>query len=242
MRPGTGVSPSGRPPAPPRGEVPGAADIAAAKRSLARLANDIGALRARVELGDDRVAKLRARLDAMSETGRSETGAGQIEALSKRLEDSERARGEDREAVALVAQRVAEIERALGGFGARMSVLTERQVELEAAIQIVRGTLDTVAAPRPGDAKGTGLGAEDATVTVAMSDSGPDDLRRIKGVGPKYERALHAADVHTYRQIAAWSEDDLENIARRIGTRPERILRAGWIESARALMEGESLV
>ena len=63
-----------------------------------------------------------------------------------------------------------------------------------------------------------------------------DDLRAIYGIGPKFEKGLHAAGIQRYRQIADWTEDDVETIAAALNIKPARILKAGWIESARTLL------
>lgn len=63
-----------------------------------------------------------------------------------------------------------------------------------------------------------------------------DDLKRIRGVGPRFEAALHAAGVRTFEQIAAWTDADLEAMAPRLKVRAERIRRDRWIELARELM------
>ena len=62
-----------------------------------------------------------------------------------------------------------------------------------------------------------------------------DDLRRIQGIGPAFERALHAAGVRRFEQIAAWTQADVHAMAERIKTRPGRILSNGWVEAAQRL-------
>jgi predicted flap endonuclease-1-like 5' DNA nuclease len=68
----------------------------------------------------------------------------------------------------------------------------------------------------------------------------PDDLKRIPGIGPAFERALHAAGVTTFQQIAAWTVDDVERIAPKIRTAPRRILRETWIERAKEIVGGQN--
>ncbi|MEZ5099977.1 MAG: hypothetical protein R3C15_09315 [Thermoleophilia bacterium] len=60
-----------------------------------------------------------------------------------------------------------------------------------------------------------------------------DDLTRIRGVGPVLEGKLKLLGVRTYRQIAAWSARDVEDVSKALGSFPQRIERDGWIESAR---------
>lgn len=62
-----------------------------------------------------------------------------------------------------------------------------------------------------------------------------DDLKRIKGIGQKFEMLLRDAGVTTFEQIASWSDEDVERIAAQMGTSSARIQRDGWIASARRL-------
>lgn len=66
---------------------------------------------------------------------------------------------------------------------------------------------------------------------------GADDLKRISGIGPAFERALHAIGVTSFRQIAEWTPVELERIARDIRTTSRRILRDRWVEHARELAQ-----
>jgi predicted flap endonuclease-1-like 5' DNA nuclease len=63
----------------------------------------------------------------------------------------------------------------------------------------------------------------------------PDDLKRIRGIGPGFERKLHAAGVKTFAQVAAWTPGDIERMALELSIVPQRILRDGWVERAREL-------
>jgi predicted flap endonuclease-1-like 5' DNA nuclease len=66
----------------------------------------------------------------------------------------------------------------------------------------------------------------------------PDDLKRIPGIGPGFERALHELGVTSFAQIAAWTLEDVQEIALRLRTPPRRIVRDGWVERARELAQG----
>lgn len=63
----------------------------------------------------------------------------------------------------------------------------------------------------------------------------PDDLKLIVGIGPVLERMLRELGITTYRQIARWTERDIERIEARLGGFPGRIRRDGWVAQARAL-------
>ena len=63
----------------------------------------------------------------------------------------------------------------------------------------------------------------------------PDDLKMIVGVGPVIERMLYQLGIGTYRQIARWSERDIDDFDARLREFPGRIRRDGWVTQARAL-------
>jgi len=62
-----------------------------------------------------------------------------------------------------------------------------------------------------------------------------DDLKLIVGVGPVLERMLHRLGVATYRQVAHWSERDIDEIDAKLPEFPGRIRRDGWVTQAREL-------
>lgn len=63
----------------------------------------------------------------------------------------------------------------------------------------------------------------------------PDDLKLVVGIGPMLERMLHQLHVTTYRQIAHWSERDIDEIDAKLPEFPGRIRRDQWVVQARAL-------
>lgn len=63
----------------------------------------------------------------------------------------------------------------------------------------------------------------------------PDDLKLIVGVGPVLERMLHQLGVTTYRQIARWSERDIDDFDAKLPEFPGRIRRDAWVTQAREL-------
>jgi predicted flap endonuclease-1-like 5' DNA nuclease len=63
----------------------------------------------------------------------------------------------------------------------------------------------------------------------------PDDLKLIVGVGPVIERMLYQLGIATYRQIAHWSDRDIDAFDARLSDFPGRIRRDQWVTQARAL-------
>jgi NADH-quinone oxidoreductase subunit E len=77
-----------------------------------------------------------------------------------------------------------------------------------------------------------------------MGPGAPDDLKLIVGVGPVLERMLHQLGVTTFRQVAYWSERDIDEFDGKLHEFPGRIRRDGWVTQARALHQskyGEAL-
>jgi predicted flap endonuclease-1-like 5' DNA nuclease len=71
-----------------------------------------------------------------------------------------------------------------------------------------------------------------------------DDLKEIIGVGPVLERLLHRHGVHTFRQVALWTRQDIRRVDAALDEFHGRIRRDHWVQQARTLhrrRHGESL-
>lgn len=75
-------------------------------------------------------------------------------------------------------------------------------------------------------------------VLLSAPEGAPDDLKLIKGVGPKLEAMLHGMGIYHFRQIAgwgpeevAWADDNLEGFKGRVS-------RDDWVAQARILAAG----
>lgn len=77
-----------------------------------------------------------------------------------------------------------------------------------------------------------------APASVAASPDG-DDLRKLKGVGPKLVALLQSMGVTSFAQIAAWSEADIDAMDAKMGSFAGRIRRDNWVEQARLLASGD---
>ena len=64
-----------------------------------------------------------------------------------------------------------------------------------------------------------------------------DDLKEIVGVGPFLERKLHAIGIYTFRQIANFDAEDIDNVNDIIEFFPGRIERDRWVSQAAGLAE-----
>ena len=128
------------------------------------------------------------------------------------------------------AARVAKLQVELDEAQHRASKLLEELSSLRPAMLELEGARTRIAA----------LERHVAELSGARAEVGVDQLRRIKGIGPKFEQALHAAGVRSYAQIAAWSDAEVIDIAAKIGARADRIARDAWVASAQALVAASS--
>ena len=106
----------------------------------------------------------------------------------------------------------------IGGVGEiAAGAAAEEVAEAEAEVAIKGGD-----APSPAFAE-SGLAA-----------SG-DDLRRIKGVGPKLVVMLQQQGITAFSQIAGWTDADIARVDARLGPFAGRIRRDSWIDQAKFL-------
>jgi len=74
--------------------------------------------------------------------------------------------------------------------------------------------------------------------TDGPTDGTPDDLKLIKGIGPKFEKDLNGKGIYYFRQIAAWKAGDVKMVEGVIDSIPGRIKRDEWVPQARGLAKG----
>ena len=73
--------------------------------------------------------------------------------------------------------------------------------------------------------------------SIAKSADGTDDLKLIRGIGPKNEKVLNDLGIYRFCQIGAWSADNAEWVGHYIAF-PGRIERERWIGQGRLLCAG----
>ncbi len=66
-----------------------------------------------------------------------------------------------------------------------------------------------------------------------QKDAQKDDLKKIHGIGPVFAQTLNKMGTWTFVQIARWKPDDINKIAKKLETDPERIKRENWIADAK---------
>jgi NADH-quinone oxidoreductase subunit E len=72
----------------------------------------------------------------------------------------------------------------------------------------------------------------------APRKAGADDLKLIKGVGPKLEALLHSLGFYHFDQIAGWTAAEVAWVDDNLEGFKGRVSREDWVAQARALLEG----
>jgi predicted flap endonuclease-1-like 5' DNA nuclease len=61
-----------------------------------------------------------------------------------------------------------------------------------------------------------------------------DDLKKIKGVGPKLEKLLNELGISNYQQIAGWQQKDIDSVNAKLSF-SGKIDREDWVTQAKCL-------
>ncbi len=67
----------------------------------------------------------------------------------------------------------------------------------------------------------------------------PDDLKKIKGIGPVYEKMLHRLGYTTFEQVAGWTRADIDRMQEEMPGFDSRIESEDWIGQAAELAKGK---
>ncbi|WP_366142872.1 endonuclease [Pseudooceanicola sp.] len=100
-------------------------------------------------------------------------------------------------------------------------------------------------AEEPAEAKPAAASASDAgeagrkpQALSAARDGVADDLKRIKGVGPKLEILLNELGIYHFDQVAAWGADEVAWVDQNLKGFKGRVSRDGWVAQATTLAAG----
>ena len=95
------------------------------------------------------------------------------------------------------------------------------------------------AAPKS-DEKAT-VAAKKPRTMKAPRKAGADDLKMIKGVGPKLEKLLNTLGFYHFDQIAKWSAEELSWVDENLEGFKGRATRDEWVSQASTLVKGEMI-
>lgn len=207
---------------------------------LAESDSQIVALKAELAARDKQASQLKSRSAPAEAAGAS--AADKTRANSKEW-DELRARVKRAEASQAAAEQLAaENERAAREVAEELdaSLLAEKAraaevlAEREATIEALRASLaDSTNSTRP---LRTGVAPEEL-YDVPPAGRTPDDLKKIRGVGPVIERTLNKLGIYFFEQIALLGPDQVDWVTHHLNTFPGRIERDEWISQAMDLAD-----
>jgi predicted flap endonuclease-1-like 5' DNA nuclease len=79
-----------------------------------------------------------------------------------------------------------------------------------------------------------------AAIGIAAAVGDPDDLLKIKGIGPKLNGVLVGLGITRFDQIAAWTPGDVDKVDDHMPEFQGRIARDEWIPQAKLLSTGQN--
>jgi NADH-quinone oxidoreductase subunit E len=97
---------------------------------------------------------------------------------------------------------------------------------------------DEVMPDPPGKPHGPAVGAGVSGMLSEPRGGRADDLKRIRGVGPKLEGLLNGLGVYHFDQIAGWGSEEIAWIDDQLGDFRGRVERDDWVAQAKELAEG----
>jgi NADH-quinone oxidoreductase subunit J len=106
------------------------------------------------------------------------------------------------------------------------------------AVSLVQRKAEQVYKPESKAALSVASQAAVKSGSVAVLEG--DDLKRIKGIGPKLERLLHRNGIHTFEQIATLTEPQTLELDKQLEEFRGRITRDHWVEQAKKFVEGQA--
>lgn len=99
---------------------------------------------------------------------------------------------------------------------------------------------DTASAPKAAataPAAAQGPGTRPAALK-APRKGGADDLKLIKGIGPKLEKLCHSLGFFHFDQIAVWTPDEIAWVDQNLEGFKGRVVRDDWVAQAQELAKG----
>jgi predicted flap endonuclease-1-like 5' DNA nuclease len=190
--------------------------------------------------------RLRAALEACNAKGRDQTA--RITALE----------GDLSAAKAAASESAAKAERAMAANAAAASISAAAVVTQAAPKAAASNGQAPSAAAKPAQAKAAKAASpapaskpdSDKTASAASKAADkpksltkarggkPDDLKLIKGVGPKLEALCNKLGFYHFDQIASWTEKEIAWVDDNLEGFKGRVTREDWVQQARDLMNG----
>ncbi|WP_299647207.1 NADH-quinone oxidoreductase subunit NuoE [uncultured Jannaschia sp.] len=205
---------------------------------------------------DPETAARDPKLGPAGPTGRQGgTAPGEPEADRKRGDASDKVsnvQGTDVEAtgrpdegtVAPEPERDVDIDGAYKPGGERNAQPADEPVDTDGEPRGSQTATESLATPAKATPESPSEPSADAAIGVkpqtldAPRDGRGDDLKRLRGVGPKLEDLLHSLGFWHFDQIARWSDEEAAWVDRHLEGFKGRVMRDEWVKQAKVLAEG----
>jgi|GEM_PF-1451588 chromosome segregation ATPase len=232
----------------------------AKENSAQKLEADLNAARAKAERAD----RLEAELSQVrAQVARNQQAAHDVSALKVKADKSDKLERDLSHASAKVAliggleatvatreTRIRQLEAQIAGNRDMQSELDSLRADVrkrDATISDLRTRMKPslrVAEPSnvpdydgDGVLEGRNEGSKPKTLKAAR-DGRADDLKMIKGVGPKLEAMLHSLGFFHFDQVASWTADEVAWVDANLEGFNGRVSRDRWIAQAKVLAAG----
>ena len=116
----------------------------------------------------------------------------------------------------------------------KKAVITRHADDPKGTRATIAGRKNKPKAPKPTKAQAK----PKVLYTDGPTDGAPDDLKQIKGIGPKFEGDLNSKGIYYFKQIGAWKAADVKMVESVIESIPGRIKRDEWVKQAKVLAKG----
>lgn len=183
--------------------------------------------------GTDSAAEADAEAARQAQAAREAEAARAAEEAAAARAAEERARREAEEKAA--AERQAAADREAAERAAAEDAARKAEEEQKATAASASGDRDY-------DGDGVVEGTNEGTRPAALD--GPrggtaDDLKRVKGIGPKMEKICNSLGFYHFDQIAAWTSDEVAWVDANLEGFKGRVTRDEWVAQAKLLAAGE---
>ena len=182
----------------------------------------------------------------------AEGGSGENIALKSKLQEANRALADlelklsskERDLQQAQSASSDKEEQASGEMRSQLAALRGAVSKKDNEIAALKKRLDgaeqkaakaAAAKPTPSDSKPAATVPEQPVSAPPPKDGAEavDELRNIFGIGPVLEKRLNAEGITSFRQVAAFTGEEIERVAEAIGCFADRIIKDDWMESAR---------
>jgi len=135
------------------------------------------------------------------------------------------------------AARISTLEASLAAARAEAQAAEHAAMEAAAEAVAVAEAVEADHGRHPVHPEAAAAGAKPATLTAPRAGKA-DDLKRIKGIGPKLEKLCNALGVYHFDQIAGWTADEIAWVDANLEGFKGRVSRDDWVAQAKALATG----